>query len=87
MIINLSEYLGEVKNDTMKWGNAFIFNVIASDSEQKPHSFNCILFVHEDVPAFVSLSEADSKYDKNTILEKIFEKYTLAELLKVRHEN
>lgn len=85
MIIDFSEYLGQAKNDTGIWGNAFIFKVI-TERDNKPYSFDVILFVHETVPAFVSSAPDDDIYDKDLIVKHIFEKYTLQQLLEVRHE-
>ena len=86
MIIDFSEYLGQAKNDTGIWGNAFIFKVI-TDRDGKDYSFDVILFVHETVPAFVSSAPEDDIYDKELIVKHIFDKYTLKQLLEVRHEN
>ena len=82
MVIDLSEYIGEVKNDTGVWGKAFIFNVI-TERDNEPYTFECILFVHKIVESFITLNDEDQIFDKDIILKLIFEKYTLTQLLEV----
>jgi len=85
MIIDFSEYLGQVKNDTGIWGKAFIFKCI-ENKENIPYTFEAILFVHETLPAFLSVADEDIEY-KSEILKLIFEKYTLKQLLEAEYEN
>lgn len=82
MIIDFSEYIGEVKNDTGIWGKAFIFNVI-TERDNIPYTFECILFVHKTVPTFITLNDEDLIFNKELILKLILEKYTLTQLLAV----
>lgn len=86
MMIDFSEYLGQVMNDTGVWGNAFVFKVIVQSSDG-PYSFDTILFVHETAETFVSTAPEDDIYDKQLIIRHIFEKYTKKQLLEVRHES
>lgn len=81
MIINFSEYLGRVKNDTGILGKAFIFKVII-DKNGTGYTFDTILFVHETALCFVSVADQDMEY-KEEILKNIFEQYTLKQLLEV----
>lgn len=79
MIIDFSEYLGQIKNDTGILGKAFIFNVIID--KEPIVKFDCILFIHETVEPFLSLREEDKVHDSTEIIKKIFEKYSLKQLL------
>lgn len=79
MIIDLVEYLGEVKNDTGVLGKAFIFNVILDDVGDS-YVFDSMLFVHPTVDPFISVNIEDENY-KDDVMKKIFETYTLEQLL------
>lgn len=81
MIINFSEYLGQVKNDTGILGKAFIFKVIIN-TDDIGYTFDTILFVHETIPPFISVNDENIQY-KDEILKKIFEQYTIKQLLEV----
>lgn len=84
MIINFSEYLGYVKNDTGILGKAFIFKVIINKNDVG-YTFDTILFVHATEPAFISVADEDIEY-KDEILIKIIEQYTLKQLLEVNED-
>ena len=86
MIIDFSEYLGEVKNDTGIWGKAFIFKVIET-KDNEPYTFDTVLFIHESVPAFVSTAPEDDEYDKKLIISKILKQYPMEKLMEVKHED
>lgn len=75
MIIELISYIGKIKNDTGIPGKAFLFNITVD------YSFDCILFIHDDV-VFVSLHEEEIKnnIDKEKIKKEIIDKYTLKTL-------
>lgn len=81
MIINFSEYLGRVKNDTGILGKAFIFKVII-DKNNTGYTFDAILFVHKSATCFVSVADQDMEY-KEQIFKMIFAQYTLKQLLEV----
>jgi len=86
MIIDFSEYLGEVKNDTGIWGKGFIFKVITNKNNES-YTFDIILFIHPTLQSFISTAPEDDIFDKDTIIEHIFDKYTKEQLMEVTHDN
>lgn len=79
MMIDLSEYVGQVRNDTGIFGKAFIFKVIRVEPEH--YTFECMLFVHPTEPSFLTLSDDDISFDKDEIIAAIFNKYPHEKLL------
>lgn len=86
MIVEFSEYLGEVKNDTGIWGKAFIFKVI-TERDNNSYVFDTILFIHESIESFVSTAAEDDGFDKKTIMKHIFDKFNKQQLMSVSHDN
>jgi GTP:adenosylcobinamide-phosphate guanylyltransferase len=84
MIIDFSEYMGQVRNDTGVLGKAFIFKVIDT-KDNESYTFDVILFVHETVPPFVSTTPEDAVFDKPSIINAIFDKYPKKTLLEAEH--
>ena len=84
MIIDFSEYMGQVRNDTGVLGKAFIFKVI-DQKDNEPYTFDAILFVHETVPSFVSTAPEDAGFDKELIIKTILDKYSKKTLLEAEH--
>lgn len=84
MMIDFSEYMGQVRNDTGILGKAFIFKVIET-KDNEPYTFDVILFVHETVPEFLSTAPEDDGYDKDSIMKAIFDKYPKKVLLEAEH--
>ena len=61
MFIDFKEFLGYVNNDTNIQGKAFVFSIIEENKETE----ECILFVHNSVKPFVTVSkEIESTIDK-----------------------
>lgn len=85
IIVNFSTYLGQIKNDTDILGKSFIFKCI-TEKDNKPYTFDVILFVHETVKPFVTTNEEDEEY-KEVVYKLIFEQYTLKQLLEAEYEN
>lgn len=77
--VEFVDFLGEIRNDTLINGKAFIFKVLDTDTKT---SFETILFVHETVKPFITMENQEYKEYSDEIMEKIFKKYKLIELLK-----
>jgi len=75
--IEFASLLGAVKTETTL-GKALIFNIITDVC-----TCECIMFVHEHLPPFITLHEDDNELNCDIILTWILNKYTLIELLKV----
>lgn len=84
MIIDFSEYMGQVRNDTGVLGKAFIFKVIDT-KDNESYTFDVILFVHQTVPPFVSTAPEDDSFDKPLIIKTILEKYPMKTLLEAEN--
>lgn len=78
MIIELIEYIGMLKNDTNTPAHAYIFSVLNNEMN---NTIECILYVHETITPFITLHDNNNEELKSEILEAIFKKYTLKQLL------
>ena len=77
--IEFVDFLGEIRNDTLINGKAFIFKVLDTDLKE---TFESILFVHETVKPFITMENEEYKEYSEELMEMIFKKYKLVELLK-----
>jgi len=80
MMIDLVEYIGQVKNDTGVLGKAFMFKAM-TEKDDAPYTFETILFVHDTVPSFISTAPEDDEFDKDAIIQAILDKYPKETLL------
>ena len=76
--IEFINFLGEIRNDTLINGKAFIFKIIDLD---KKINFETVLFVHESVKPFMTIENIEYKEYADELMEIIFKKHSIKELL------
>lgn len=81
--IEFVDFLGEIRNDTLINGKAFIFKLV---DLVKTHTFEVILFVHQSVPAFLTINDEDYKILEADILKEILSQFNINELLNFKKD-
>lgn len=81
-IIEYIDFLGEIKNDTDINGKSFIFKIVDSSKEI---SFEIILFVHENVPAFITVENDEYAEFNSIILDMLLKQFNINDLLEFKN--
>lgn len=81
-IIEYIDFLGEIKNDTDINGKSFIFKII---DIKKEIAFESVLFIHQNIPAFITLENDDYLEYITMILEQILKEYNIKDLLEFKY--
>lgn len=81
--IEFVDFLGEIRNDTLINGKAFIFKIL---DIQKEYSFEAILFVHINAKPFLTIADKHYKILESDFKTEILNTYNIKELLNYKKD-